>query len=378
MRGIKESLSLFEYIVNNYNTQSFEHDIKERIAQEHENTLGTIAFNAMNNTIIELKPSIELYFENIEKNTETEIQLDEILNHFNPIASQKINLTLNSVRDNQEVSKYIDQFKYVVSNVIRRRYDSYQRKRNEQFNEKQQLILYEKQLSQDESKNTETQKIIAEKMLINKLHAIVSKSFLDMEQNEIEILRGKLHDLPFYKETYNNKNGITNDIKNSIEEKLLASFDELIDKAVCEMKKENPQLNSIFDEVINTKKDAIKEKNHIKVIVDSNIKSIQNDVINSYSEAKENLADIKHEIKREGNGLKVRVSEKTIYTFPDGKVQEDDWKVVRSEWKTFDDIVEGAGKIISFMADIGKTIVSPLKSLYELFSNPKTPEPKEK
>lgn len=351
MRGYEESLMLFEFIINNYDKKSFEDMIKEQRTQNHENTFRTIAFRAMEKSICELMPKIDLYFQN---NFNEDTNVNDIINLFSPISLQIITEKIGPMRDRYEVAKYIDQFELVTVQHIRRLNEKYHHIHDEQLiNEKKRenRQLYKEQMDQESMQKLEKQKIISKKLLINQIKLGLLKKFVAEKEKQIEILKGKLQDLPFYQRTYDKKNEVTDEISKNILEELEKSIDDIVDNSFQEIQNDQPEMLDIFNEIINKNIEEIKNKNYAIEIVNSKKNVIINDVCDCYADAKDTHTQVEHLFEMKGHFLKVYKYEKKIFNYPDGTKEETEWVLIKIERKTFDILCSDIGKVINFVVD---------------------------
>ena len=161
-------------------------------------------------------PVIDLYF---KTNYKEDMNVNDILNHFLPISLQLITEKIGSIRDSYEVTKYIDQFALVISQHIRRLFEKHQHDHDEKQifeKEKENQQIYKEQMSQKSAQNIENHKTIIKKLFIDQVKIGFLKEFVIAKEKQIQILNGKLQDLPYYQNTYNNKNEIADEISNSI------------------------------------------------------------------------------------------------------------------------------------------------------------------
>lgn len=119
MRGYQNCLNLYDFIISHYHDGKFSSKIKDKIAEEYQNTLGHMALRILHEIRDIVSQKVDAEYEQMQKNPNDERgTLNDLKNKYFEFGQQSMEKRLNVVGDSSEIHRYYQLLCHYISLII--------------------------------------------------------------------------------------------------------------------------------------------------------------------------------------------------------------------------------------------------------------------
>lgn len=282
MRCTTESMELFDYIVDHYNDSTFKKDIKDKILQEHNNSMKSIAFKTMNECVEKYKKEIDgELLTNKKKKYKEKLDSSTFLEKYKNESQKFLDSKLKAISDSPEVINYMKQANEMISKYIHEKLLVYQKERGEFLMEKN--LKYIRTLKDKNKLKNYISQYVNDKY---------SSILLSIHNQKINELREDLSSVDFYKSNFKNLNAIEFQILEKYQDEINTNISEIMENCRNEIYKSKKNKVSILKGIFSEVEQLFQSKEFILTVYENNQQLIQKSIITEFNEAKENLAEV--------------------------------------------------------------------------------------